>query len=267
MFGIGDGGSIIKIMRRVFGALLRCKSKYLYWPDEQERKEIRQLTEHELPGCIGYLDGTEIRLSDAPSNNHETFFSRKHQYSIKMQAICDFKTRIRYATVGYSGSVHDARIFAECCLNQNPGKYLLDSDWIAADSAYKLTSFFITPYRRNARQPDLHQRVAFNKHFSSFRVRIEHCFGKLKERFQSLIEMNIQINSRENYVFLCDWVIVCCILHNIILSGDEYDDLGESQENYSSIQEDDNDIEVTEENIGGELRRQIIYEKCIQNHN
>lgn len=40
---------------------------------------------HELPFCIGYLDSTEIKLAEAPVKNQEAYFSRKYQYSIKLQ--------------------------------------------------------------------------------------------------------------------------------------------------------------------------------------
>lgn len=75
------------------------------WPSRTIRKQICQYTNDELPGCVGYLDGTEIRLSEAPTVNHEDYFSRTHQYSIKMQAICNFNLQIIYITIGYPGIV------------------------------------------------------------------------------------------------------------------------------------------------------------------
>lgn len=146
--------------------------------------------------CQGayYLDGSEIKLADAPVHHHEDYFSRKSQYSIKIQAICDYTIKIRYLTIGYPGSVHDARIYNECALANNIPEFLSDSQWIAADSAYKLSASIITPYRQNSRETTSQQRKSFNKYFSKFRVRIEHCFGRLKERFCSLKELRMALH-------------------------------------------------------------------------
>lgn len=67
-FGIGDGGTVSKITRRIFSAIGRLKGKFLFCPSENERKEICAATNNELPGCVGYLDGTEIRLAEAPNS-------------------------------------------------------------------------------------------------------------------------------------------------------------------------------------------------------
>ncbi|GBP12937.1 Protein ANTAGONIST OF LIKE HETEROCHROMATIN PROTEIN 1 [Eumeta japonica] len=110
-FGIGDGGTLTKITRRVFKAFLKQLHLYIYWPDPTERSEIVRETFNELPFCVGYVDGTEIKLAEAPIKNHEAFFSRNHVYAIKAQMVCDYKRKIRDVVVGYSGSTHDAKIF------------------------------------------------------------------------------------------------------------------------------------------------------------
>lgn len=131
-----------------------------------------------------------------------------------MEAICDYRTKIRYVTIGYPGSVHHARIFAECGLCQNINRFLSDGEWIEADSAHKLTATVIISY---SNQSTSRQRKEFNKYFSSFRVRIENCIGKLKELFGSLKELRVNLNSHQSHKFICEWIHVCCILYNIVL--------------------------------------------------
>lgn len=111
LFGVGDGGTIQKVTKRVFKAILNLKKRFLFWPNARERWGIVSETKGEMPGCVGYIDGSEIKLSEAPVKNHELFFSRKRQYALKVQAVCDYKLRIRQITIGYPGSVHDAKIF------------------------------------------------------------------------------------------------------------------------------------------------------------
>lgn len=198
----------------------------------------------QLQVCVGYLDSTEIK-----------------QFALKMQAICDFKKQIRYVTIEYPASVHDARIFAECEFNRETGNFLSNGEWIAANSAYKLTSIVITPYRTNSTEGSRTQRIAFNKYISSFRVLIEHCFGLLKERFGCLKELRLKLDTPEQYKFACEWILVCCILHNIVLptGGDDFEYELEEQSEYVE------DIGGTERtNFGGDQRRQFIFESCIR---
>lgn len=69
----------------------------------------------------------------------ESYFSRKHIYSLKLQAVCDKNKRIRHLVCGHPGSVHDARIFSNCELATKPDEFFSGSQWLAGDSAYKLT--------------------------------------------------------------------------------------------------------------------------------
>lgn len=100
--------------------------------------------------------------------------------------------------------------------------------------------------------------------FSKFRVRIEHCFGRLKERFPSLKEMRIRMNSNESIEYICKWVTVCCIIHNMALPlGNEnifnvnMNDCDETVEN--NFYED---MFISHGNISGEEKRQLIYNLC-----
>lgn len=162
------------------------------------------------------------------------------------------------------GSVHDARIFAECDMARNVTNYLTENEWIAADSAYRLSKQVITPFRKNARQSTSECRKAFNKYFSSFRVRIEHCFGILKERFGSLKEMRIKLHSQDAHKYFCDWILVCCILNNMVMSNE---DLRFQMDNVIFADDEHNDDfdNVEDHNIEGEQRRQLIYDTCIAN--
>lgn len=61
------------------------KNEYIFWPDKNERDSIVKHKYYELPFCIGYVDGTEIKLAEAPVLDPESYFSRKKIYSVKLQ--------------------------------------------------------------------------------------------------------------------------------------------------------------------------------------
>jgi len=220
LFGIGDGETVITATKRVIKAILNLKSKYLFWLSRDERKRLVSETLDELPGCIGYVDGTEIRLAESPAGNNKLFCSRKKQYAIKMQVVCDHNLRIRHAVIGHYGSVHDARIFNECSLAEDPQKFFSEKEFLAGDSAYAMTQNLITPFRSNSSDYTEEIRLKFNTYFSKFRVRIENCFKDLKEVFCSLKEMRFRLIDEDSYLNCCSWILACCIIHNIML-GEE----------------------------------------------
>jgi len=103
---------------------------------------------NKLPNNVGFMDGCHFRLEEAPSDDHESYYSRKQEYAIQMQAVVDHKRKFRDLHIGYPGSVHDARVFANSNLGRQPGLYLENGQWIAADSAYPLSEFVLTPFKR-----------------------------------------------------------------------------------------------------------------------
>ncbi|XP_055543804.1 uncharacterized protein LOC129729319 [Wyeomyia smithii] len=104
-FGIDDGGTIQIITDRVFKAILNLKSRYISWPDATERRGIVARNFHELPHCIGYVDGTEIKLAEKPVTDPEAYFSRKHMYSLKVQAVCDYQKKVRHIPSNKTGYI------------------------------------------------------------------------------------------------------------------------------------------------------------------
>ncbi|XP_049301863.1 uncharacterized protein LOC125775375 [Bactrocera dorsalis] len=259
-FGIGDGGTIQRVTELVFQAILKIKQRFLFWPDAKERQSIVRNTFFELPHCIGYVDGTEIKLAEKPSDDPESYFSRKHVYSLKVQAVCEYKLRIRHMVLGYPGSVHDSRIYNNCELALKPSNHLSGDEWIAADSAYKLTNTVITPFRTNSNDCTLQQRNEFNNTHSKYRVRIENCFGILKERFNSLKELKIQIKDDASVRLACRWVLVCAILHNIIIeqeNGDTFD-IENLEDSFDNDEVNENQFQQFPVLKGEHKRRAII---------
>lgn len=61
------------------------RKEYLHWPGVEERKQLVTHAFNELPYCIGYVDGTELKLAEAPVCDRDSYYSRKKIFSIKAQ--------------------------------------------------------------------------------------------------------------------------------------------------------------------------------------
>lgn len=144
--------------------------------------------------------------------------------------------------VGYPGCVHDARIYNNCGLATQPEKYFSPHQYLVNDSTYKLTTTVITPFRKNSTDLTAKQRKAFNRYLSTYRVRIEHVFGILKEKLPSLKLLNIKISDAESHKFACTWIRVCCILYNILKPYFDGEDLAIAR-NWDQGQNDDQEFE------------------------
>ncbi|KAA8906877.1 hypothetical protein TRICI_005061 [Trichomonascus ciferrii] len=53
-------GSTFTMMERVIEAILSLEPGYLRWPNSNRRHKLAQDIDNPIPGCIGYIDGTEI---------------------------------------------------------------------------------------------------------------------------------------------------------------------------------------------------------------
>lgn len=64
-----------------------------------------------FPQCAGAIDGSHIPIC-APRLNHTDYYNRKGWYSMIVQAVVNNEYVFRDICVGWPGSVHNARVFA-----------------------------------------------------------------------------------------------------------------------------------------------------------
>lgn len=76
------------------------------------------------------------------------------------------------------------------------------------DSAYTCNKYLVTPYKDNGHLT--RAQKLFNIKLSSGRVRIEHSFGILKQRFRQLYYCKLRGIKK-----LCHFIRACCVLHNL----------------------------------------------------
>lgn len=114
------------------------------------------------------------------------------------------------------GSAHDSRVFALSELGTNPSKYFQGREYLLADSGYPCLPTIVPIYKCPRNRALSASKVAFNNGVSRARVRIEHVFGRIKARFQSLRGLRLDIRDGDYYHLRASlWIRVCFILYNI----------------------------------------------------
>jgi hypothetical protein len=70
-------GSVVNFtIRFIYAVTDKLKSR-LYLPDHEKREKLKTEIEQDYgyPSCIGFVDGTLIRLAYTPSWSHQDFYS------------------------------------------------------------------------------------------------------------------------------------------------------------------------------------------------
>jgi DDE superfamily endonuclease len=234
------------------------------WPDHEERLDIKRRIRREsgFPSCLGFVDGTLFVLENKPLLDGEDCFSRKGRYGLAGLIVCDDPKRIRYVYSGWPGCSHDARVFENSMLARQPHQFFDGNEYLLADSGYTPCIQIIPAFKRPQNRGLGMEESQFNLQLSKIRVRVEHCIGILKGRFQSLKGLRTIIRRKRDVRRLTYWIRACCVLHNLVLQDpvkqewleddDEGDDDGEIQ-----IEGDETSV-VPRETAGKKKRRDLI---------
>lgn len=85
---------------------------FIQWPTHEEQDEIALSIEERshIQNCVGFIDGTHIRLSSAPGGERD-YINRKKYASVQLQLVVDDRLLIRDIYVGWPGCTHDARVY------------------------------------------------------------------------------------------------------------------------------------------------------------
>ena len=126
----------------------------------------------------------------APTLNHTDYYNRKGWYSIIIQAVVDHNYIFRDVCIGWPGSVHDARVFANSTLCHKAtsqkilsghSKQIMGCDipaFLVGDSGYPLLTWLMKAYAHNTSLTRA-QRT-YNYRLSRARIVVENAFGRLK---------------------------------------------------------------------------------------
>ena len=202
---------------------------YISFPTGESLKTVINGFEHKwgFPQCVGAIDGCHVPIS-APLMNHTDYYNRKGWYSMIIQAIVDHDYIFRDICVGWPGSVHDARVFANSLIYKKiTEEKLLDNvgnrtilgrqiqPCLVGDSAYPMHTWLVKPFNFNSSLTA--KQKHFNYRLSRARIVVENAFGRLKARWRRLMKRNDMSTEHIPTV-----ITACCILHNICEIHGEY---------------------------------------------
>ena len=217
--------SVFRIVRRICHAIVKSLgAQFISLPSGERLKKVAEQFRRKkgLPNCIGSIDGTHIPIK-APYDNAEEYVNRKKFHSIQLQGVCDADRFFTDVYCAYPGSVHDARVLRNSPLYQDAenSKSVLfpESTYIIGDAAYPLKTWLVTGFKNDGKLT--REQRQFNYVLSSTRIKIEHTFGLLKDRFRKLKVM-MDIDKVEDIPLL---VTSACVLHNFCLLNEDNVDM------------------------------------------
>ena len=137
-------------------------------------------------------------------------------HGVIQTGIVDPKLKFIHATVGYPGSIHDARVLRQSGPMRNINRTEI-GPLLAGDSAYPLINWLKKPFPDRGRLAVEQRR--FNLRFSALRCVVERAFGMLKSRWRIILK-----KIEQNTTTLKRTVIAACVLHSICIEREELHD-------------------------------------------
>lgn len=110
------------------------------------------ISDKKLRNVIGAIDGTFIPIK-TPKLNAEVYITRKRNYAVTLQAVCDSNLKFIDCYTRWPDSFSDRRIFNNSDIykhvSENKGNYFPDNFFIVADKVYPVLRWCNPPYIDN----------------------------------------------------------------------------------------------------------------------
>lgn len=257
-------GSVHNYINRAISAVLKLEASTITWPDVDERRVIAQRIKQKygFVNCVGITDGTLFPLATKPRCNGEDYFSRKSSYSVNALVTCDDVARVRNLVVGWPGSTHDNRVWANSPMALHPENHFQCNEYLLGDSAFQASSIMVPAFKKPPKA-ELHpDNTYFNSELAEVRIRSEHCIGLLKMRFQYLREVRVVLGKKRRHMRrLIRYVTCACIIHNLLIAEPIPSKWQKELEKFITRRLDDDDelnVAVPAGADGAERRNQLL---------
>lgn len=222
--------TVVKVVKKFIFSMQKRASKFIQWPtDAASLEHIKEgfRLKQGFPNCCGAIDATHVKLELPYNESSIDWYNREHNYSMLVQAIVDSNLRFLDICTGFPGSLNDAgllrnssfyRLCEEGARLNGPavpfGGYDM-REYIIGDNAYPLLPWLIVPFSGELTDE---QRL-FNFKLSYTRSVVECAFAKLRSTWR-LLQTKIK---KPNMEMLPRTILACCILHNMLLSIETYE--------------------------------------------
>lgn len=216
-YGISES-SVCTIIPKVSEKIAALRAQMIKMPstaDELEQKKMEFFRVAGMPGVIGAMDGTLVKIQEVGGQQNKTdFFSRKQFYAINTQIVCDANANVLDIVARWPGSTHDQTIFLNSSIFN---RFLLGEfdrnghhSFLLADGGYRSESFVATPLRHTTRQRTRAENLYQNAHISTRNV-VERFNGQWKKRFPCLW-IGMRFRKLET---ILNVIVATAVLHNI----------------------------------------------------
>ncbi|XP_067636860.1 putative nuclease HARBI1 [Eurosta solidaginis] len=229
--------------------------KFNYDEAELQQAKLYFFNISRIPGIIGCVDGTHIKIVAPKKELQHLYYNRKGFYSINAMIVCDHSMSIRYINAKYPGATHDSMVFSMSALKSHLKQQHQDgtrNTWLLGDAGYALKPYLLTPFRNT--EDGSAQRI-YNTQHAKGRNIIERTIGVLKNRFRCLLQARALHYTPEKATKIIN---VCAALHNICM----FYKVDISVEELSDEEHDHDitlaEIEATMNSEAEEIRNQIL---------
>lgn len=185
------------------------------WPDTAQRAKLASQAgaPYGISGCIRATDGTTLPLAYQRALHPRACYDRNGRYSFNALITCDWNCGIIGITQGCSMAATDSFVQTPEVWHRQPRIYFSPAEYILGDKGMKYTPCRISPFLLP--ECTTAEHMNFNFQLAQLRVRSQHTIAILKGRWSSLRELRMGIGSDKEFAHETDWVLACCILHNM----------------------------------------------------
>jgi hypothetical protein len=204
--------------------------------DEEIRHVTGMYERSGCPGCIGSVDCVHIVWDKCNAGMRSLCCGKEKVPTLVFEVVCSHTKRILHVSKWFGGTVSDKTIAKiDPAMDLVKQKYksctwkslYVDEDGIEkeknhvgyyyiCDGGYHLWETLIPPYKHQIEGSD---EMSWSHNIEAIRKDIECVFGILKKRFLFL-KNPIRLHHPETIDAL---FVTCCVLHNILLDYDGYD--------------------------------------------
>jgi hypothetical protein len=219
----------------------RLASLYIKFPNTmREMFTVSEAWEMKsgFPHVLAAVDGTHVVMDRCPSEDGVSYFSRKQQYGIAMQAVVNHRGVFTSVDIGWPASVHDCRMFDNSSFFAFMRNFIREEArtnpshrwYVLGDSAYRQSDWMMKPYPAAEEADGTYQR-SFNIAHAKARVEVENAFGRLKARWRRM-----KCLDTSDVATGTEWIHACVVLHNFCEVRDDLLSLEEVMEVEERVQ-------------------------------